>query len=408
MAFVRGINKKVVIAQESTFGTAGAGPGQLLRRVNATLSLSKDVYQSQEIITSQQIRDARHGVRRVNGTLVGQLAAGAYKDFFEGLFRQAWTASTPSGLSAVTSIASSSVGTFTKSGGGLLTSGLKVGDIFRWTGWTASGTDATANNNRNYRVVGLTDTVITVGTSTSEAVVTKTAGDPVTLTVVGKKLTIPQSGQTNFSYTIEQQFPDADTAFYEVFTGNRIQSMSLSLPSTGMAQVSASVIGQTMVSQASAQYASPTAANTRPSLVAVNGLVRLNGTDVAIITGANITITSAMDAQPVVGSNFVPDIFTGTIGAQGSMTIYLKDQSIFTLFNNETEFEVQLYVTEDATINSQFISIFMGRVKLTAANKNDSDRAIMQQVNFIALENTNGGTGTKYDATTISIQDSAM
>src|SRR5690606_37284888 len=79
-----------VIGEETTFGTASSETGQLLRRTQSTIDLTKDSYQSQEILPSQQVRDARHGIRRVPGNIRGELSPGAYPMLFEGLLRKAF------------------------------------------------------------------------------------------------------------------------------------------------------------------------------------------------------------------------------------------------------------------------------------------------------------------------------
>lgn len=403
MSIVKGINRQIVIAKETTFGTQAAGPGQLLRRVNASLQLSKDVFASQEILPSQQVRDLRHGVRRATGSIDGQLSPGTYAMLFEGLLRGSFTAGVTTGAKTDITAAAGPPGTFTRASGSFLTDGFKVGDVVRWTGWTTTGA---GNNARNYRIKDLTATVMTVTGTGNEVVAAKAAGDSVTCSVVGKKLQIPASGQVFNSYTIESWLPDADTPISEVFLGMRVQQIMLSLPSTGMLGFSAQLVGQDMKTGTSQQYGSATAMTATNSLAAVNGAVRFNGADVALITGAQIGIAATLDAGPVLGSNVVPDIFQGRLTTQGNMTVYVRDQSFYNLFDSESEVDLMFYLTADGTLNSDFMTLVMNRVKLTSATKNDGDRAILQQVGFQALENVNGGAGTKWDATTITVQDS--
>lgn len=405
MAIVRGINRQITIARETTFGTVASGPGQLLRRVNATMQLNRDVFSSQEILPSQQIRDVRLGVRRATASIDGQLSPGTYKDLFEGLLRGQFATAATTGALINVAAAAGPPGTFTRAAGSFLTDGFKVGDVVRWTGWT---TTAAANNSRNYRIANVTATVMTVAGVGSETVAAKTAGDSVTCTVVGKKLFPPPTGQTYYSYTLESWMPDADTAISEVYTGMRVQQISISIPATGLVSISGQLVGQDMTTSASRTYASPTALTSSNSLAALNGAVSLNGADVALILGAQLSISSTIDAQPVVGSNIVPDIFLGRLTASGTLTCYVRDQAFYTLFDGETDVDLMFYITTDGTINSPFVRIAMSRVRLLSAAKNDGDRAIIQQVSFQALENTAGGAAVKFDPTSISIQDSSL
>lgn len=406
MALVKGINKQFIIAKETTFGTiaASGGASQVLRRVNGAMVLTKDAIRSQEILPSQQIRDARHGSRRVAGNLTGQLSPSTYVSFMEGLLRKNFTAGATTGAITVVTAAAGPPGTFTRASGSYITDGFKVGDVVRWTGWTSTGT---ANNTRNYRIKDLTATVMTVTGTGNEVVAAKASGDSVTCTVVGKKAFMPASGQTSTSFSIEQWYPDATTPISERFVGCRVQSMRFNLPATGLLTVDTQIVGQDMQEGTSAYFSSPTAVTATNSLMAVNGTVKFNGADIALITGASFQIASSVEANPVVGSNIVPEIFMGTLTVDGQMSIYVQDQTIFDLFLNENEVDLSFYLTADGTVNSSFINVVMNRVKLFSATKNDSDRSIMQAVSFQALEHVTGaGSGTKYEATTITIQDS--
>ena len=74
MTQATGIFKQVALKREVTYGTIPvAASAQLMRRVQSTIDLSKDVYQSNEIRPDFQVADYRHGVRRVKGALSGEL-----------------------------------------------------------------------------------------------------------------------------------------------------------------------------------------------------------------------------------------------------------------------------------------------------------------------------------------------
>jgi len=407
MALARGINKQLIIAREATFGTlAASSGGRVLRRLNGALSLTKDGIRSQEILPSQQFRDARHGVRRVVGSLSGQLSPGAYQDFFEGMLRRQFAVGATTGPLSTIGAAAGPPGTFTRTGGSFLADGFKVGDVVRWTGWATTGTD---NNARNYRIVNLTATVMTVSGLGNEVVSTKAAGDTVTCAVVGKKTFIPVANQGRYSYSVEQYFGDSDVPISERFSGVRVQGARISLPPTGMVTADFQMMGQKMVEGTAPYFTAPTPPTTDNSLVAVNGAVRFNGVDVALITGAQLNISTSMDAQPVLGSDVVPDIFEGALSVEGQASVYVQDNSFQQLFLNEAEVDLHFYMTSDGTINSPFISIVLNRVKLFSATKSDSDRAIIQSIAFQALEHTTGaGAGTKFEQTTITMQDSSL
>jgi hypothetical protein len=93
MTIAIGVNKQVKYKVESTWGTVpAAGSAQLLRRVSSDLDLKKETYESNEIRTDYQVADFRHGVRRVAGSIRGELSPLTYSDFLAAALRKAWAA----------------------------------------------------------------------------------------------------------------------------------------------------------------------------------------------------------------------------------------------------------------------------------------------------------------------------
>lgn len=406
-SFTRGVSKQIILARETTFGTlAGAGTGKQLRRVNASPMLNKDQIRSQEILPSQQVRDARHGVRRPAIPFSGQLAPGSYTDFIEGMLRRNFAAGATTGAIITVTAAAGPPGTFTRSAGSFLTDGFKIGDVIRWTGWAAP---ATANNARNFRIIGLTATVMTVAGVGDETVVAKAAGDSVTATVVGKKTFIPATGHLFHSYTIEQLYPDASPVVSERYVGCRMQSLRLGIPASGMCTMDAQLVGKDMLLGAAAYFTSPTAVGSTNSLTGVSGVMRLGGADVALVTQAQVQISCPVDSNPVVGQNTVPEIFPGVLSVEGQLGAYFTDSTYLDMFNAEQEVDIAFYLKSDTTVNSDFMSIVMTRCKTMALQKNDSDRSIVQSISFSALEHVTGaGAGAAYEQTSIILQDSSI
>ena len=91
-----GLFKTIAYKAETTFGTAPSASGaQSLRRVQSTLDLTKETYQSNEIRRDFQLADFRHGVRRVEGRISGELSPATYKDFIECALKRNFAAVTP-------------------------------------------------------------------------------------------------------------------------------------------------------------------------------------------------------------------------------------------------------------------------------------------------------------------------
>lgn len=396
MAFATGVAKRVIIAEETTFGVSPVTGGQYLRRVSSDLSLNKDSYESQEIVVSQQLRDARHGVRRPGGTFSGQISPGSYTKFWEGLLRNSFAAVTP----VIQNFTLDPVaGTLT--GTGFLATPLRKNDVVRLSGVT--GPNATPLNGINLRIFGITDTVITLKDLPTTGLTAGALGAGATLTVAGKKLITPSSGQLYKSYTIEHWFSDITVS--ELFTGCKFGQTTIGMPSTGLVTFNSQVIGQNMTPATVQQLTTPTDSTSTASLAAVNGKLTYNGADLAMITGITLQIAPAMEANPVIGSNIVPWIFQGMLRVSGSFTALFMDETLSTIFINEQEVQLSVEMTTGSAANADFMRFSLPRVKAMSNTKSDGQMSLIQSFNFTALENV---TDTSTDLTTLVIQDSTL
>lgn len=396
MAIQSNVTTELRYGVEASLGTQSVAAGQLLRRTTSSLALTKDSYQSNEVRPDQQVSDMRHGVRRVGGGFSGELSTKTYDDMFEALLRGTWatgttiTQATGAMSSATLAAASGSgQGTFTASAGSFLTAGLRVGDVFRVTGLSS-------NLNKNFRILSLTATVLTVTPSP----VTQAAQTTWSIIVQGKKLV---TGLVQRSFTFEHNYPDIDVS--ELFTGCRIGDGQIALPPTGMATVNFGVMGQQMAVLSGASspvFASPTAAGTQGILAAVGGSLSAAGAPSALITGLDLNVTNNLSSQPVVGSNIVPEIFYGRMVITGTLSAFFQDQTMLNYFVNETELALQAQL-DDAN-GTDFLRFLMPRIKLSGAQKTiGGDGGVILQSPFQALYSS-GVTGV--DDGTLNIQRS--
>lgn len=400
MALASGIYKQVKYKVESVYGTVpAAATAQALRRVQSTLDLSKDTYQSNEIRTDLQVADMRHGVRRVKGNINGELSAKTYADFMAAAVKRDFAAVAAISGASITIAGAGPTYTVTRAAGSFLTDGVKIGDIIR----LSVGTFNVANASKNLMVTALTALVATVIVVNASVLVAEGPIATSTVTVFGKKTFVPASGHTDKSYSIEHWFSDVVQS--EVFSGCKVSKVAVNLPPTGMATIGMEFVGQNITAAASEYFTSPTAATTTGSLAAVNGVVRLNGVTVAILTGLNFSIDPAFSGDPVVGSNTVPNQFPGTVKVSGQATAYFQDATLRDVFLNETEASLFAVFTADGTAAADFVQFAFPRIKLGGASKSDGQGGLVQTLPFTALFNSTGGAGISSEATTVSIQD---
>jgi hypothetical protein len=403
MALSTGINKSVRYKKE-TAGQWGVLPGStggnVLRRVTANFNLEKETYQSGEIRTDYQIQDMRHGVRSATGSLSAELSPGSYADFFAAAVAKNFAAKTSLTAVSVTMTAvAGGTGTIVRATGSWLTDGVKVGDVIRLS--------ATANSAKNMlvtSVVALTLGVKTLNGSELTAVGTAASTD---VAFPGKKTMAPLTGHTDDSFTFEEWY--SDIAQSEVFTGCKVNTAALSIPSTGLVTTDFGFMGKDLAQTGtSAYFTAPTAQGTTGIFASVNGVLMISGTPVAVVTDASININRNMQNATVVGSNSIAEMFEGRIAVDGSFSAYFQDGTFRDLFKDEVEASLVIALTTSNANNADFVSITLPRIKINSNTKADGESGIVAQHSFTALLNAAGGNGTGAEQTTIAIQDSVL
>jgi hypothetical protein len=401
MTIATGVNKQLRYKKEVTWGTLpGVGSAQLLRRVTSNLSLKKDTYQSNEIRSDFQVADFRHGVRKVEGAIAGELSPGTYADFYAAALRKLFAATAAITGASITIAGSGPTYTVTRAAGSFLTDGVKIGDVIR----LSVGSFNAANIAKNLVVVGLTATVATVVPLNGVALVAEGPIATSTVTVIGKKTFTPTTGHTDDSFSIEHWHNDV--AQSEVFSGCKVSKFQTNLPPTGMATATFDFMGKDVTAATAQYYTSPTAATTSGVLAAVNGIIYAGGNQIALLTGLQLNYDGAMTADPVVGSNTYPDIFEGRVVINGQMTAFFQDATLRDYFLNETEVSIFCAFATGNAAAADFIGFNLPRVKCGGSDKDDGEKGIVQTIPFTALFNSLGGAGTATDQSTLIVQDS--
>ena len=399
MATATGINKVVYYKKETTFGTLPTASGaQTIRRVSSNFNLTKETYQSEEIRSDFQMQDFRHGVRSVEGTISGELSSGAYSDFLASALARNWTAATPSTLGSTTIAAVTNTYTITRTTGSYLIDGVRVGNVIRLTGF------ATANNSKNLLIIALTATVATVVALNGATLTPETVASGGAYAATGKSTYAPSTGHTDDSYSFEAWY--SDTGVSEVFTGNKVNTVGIALPATGLTTVELGFMGQDLKQRGTTQYfTSPTAPTSNGIFAAVNGALIVNGLPVALVTSANFNINRNMTSEAVVGSNIKPEIYEGRIIVDGDLSVLFQDGVFGGYFDTEAEISLVLALTANNLPNSDFMSFTIPRIKLSSNTKDDGEKGLVAQNSFQALK----GFGTNgFEATTLMIQDSSL
>ena len=404
MAIAEGIRKAIYYKEETTWGELpGASGAKTLRRVTGNFNLSKETFQSEEIRTDYQLSDFRHGVRSVEGSVNGELSPASYADFFAAALGRNFTAGVMVTGASITVGGTGSNYTLTRAAGSFLTDGVKVGDVVRLT----AGTFNTNNLNKNLLVTGVTALVLNVTVLNGSTLTPEGPIASATVDVFGKKTFAPLTGHVDKSFTFEEFYNDISQS--EVSTGCKVNTVGISLPATGLTTVDFAFMGKDQVQSGSTQYfTAPSAQGNNGIFAAVNGALLVGGQVVALVTGLTININRNLTMEAVVGSNTHPDIFEGRILVDGEFTAFFVNGTFRDLFKNEVETSLVVALTTSNLKDADFMSITLPRIKVNSDTKDDGEKGIVSTHSFQALLNVSGGAGTASEATTISIQDSAV
>jgi hypothetical protein len=375
--------------------------GQVLRRTTVSLNLEKDSYQSAEIVLHRQITDFRHGVKRVNGSINGELSCGTYWDFLEAVCRGTETASVALSNTELTTVISDSTTSKFTFGADPVAAGLRVGHVLRFTNLAT-----TANNDTNFIVTGFSG-VNNVDVTVYPAPTTGASDATFNVVQTGKTVSVPDTGHVSRKFAVETYYVDAD--IYRLFTECRVGGFNMSLPATGMATVEMPFMGRGMETGSAGSapfFASPTAPTTTGINAAVNGLIRVQGDNLGVVTGATINFALNPAGDPVVGQNYVPEIFLGRANVTGQITAMLEDFTLIDYFVNETEVEILLNLYSSSAATADVFTIYMPRVKFGGATvAMDGEAAQIITMPFQALKLGTASLGKP--ATTIQFSDTA-
>lgn len=404
MALAKGVSKRVSYKKENPnlWGVLPADPtgAQQLRRVTASFNKVVDFIQSAEIRTDYQIQDYRGSLTRSEGSLNGELSPGTYADFFAAALARDFTVGATV-TAGITIAAAGNYYTLTRDTGDFAADGFYVGNVARMSG---AGLDP-QNVDNNVIVLTVTDTVLTVMTLGKNTLVAEGPITGVTLAVAGKQTFAPQTGHTSDSFTFEEWYNDVQQS--EVYTGNKVGSVALQLPTSGYVTADFSFLGKDLEKADQTQFfTNPTPANNEGLTVSVSGAVLVNGVPAGVITSADFTIDRGLEAANVIGTNHAVEIFDGRINVTGNMSTYFENGTYRDYFIDETPISIVIALSTGSEADAEVISFLMPRVKLGSAQLDDGESGLVSQHTFQALLNSDTTSGKPF--TTMLIQDTSL
>ncbi len=380
MALASGASVGITYVAETTRGTTPSSPTMItLRTTSRNLNPSKGLLTSNERRSNRQVQDARHGFKQVSGSLGFELGMSDYDAMIlAAMSDSAWTAGVSTGTTSLTSVNATSK--FTRASGSFLTDGIKKGDYITTTGMGQTTT--------YFLVTAASALELTV----SPAPVDNTADADEVITVQGRTADI---GSTLSTFTFERQF--ADITQFQTFTGCAINTMSVSIQPESIVTANLDIVGMGFGNMSGTTLdATPTAASFTSPFSAFDGSLYIDGVAQTVVTGVDFQIQNGRGVQGVVGSNTSPDVFEGTAVVTGTLSYFLEDATLISLFEDETEAALSIKLDELGD-TSDFHSLFFPRIKLNTSDIDPGQEGpIVANATFQALYDSTNDTSLRW------------
>lgn len=400
--------RAVLFAKQSGLGTIAAqsATAQYARRKSFSINHTKNTFETAEIRSDFQVSDMSYGQNLVSGDINAEVYPGAFTSFFSSLLRKAFASGTNSTAAAGDGFTITTGGLLTRGGGSsgsFVTDGRFVGEVVNLSTWGVP-----ADQGRPAFVTAVTTTTLQLSPLDGVAFTAVATPNTTAVLTTFKSSYVPLSGHTEDIYTIEDRYTDLNSGAGAsiVYQDCRVHKLALKVSPNAYVDATFSFIGTgaNQDTSSAAYFTGTQTLNTKPGFTGVKAQIIVNGVVIPIATGFQVDFDLQATAPQVVAARISPDVLYGNaIKVSGNFTAFLKDQSIRTLFANETEVPIQIaFYSADET---QVLSIAMPRCKITSDTRDDPATGIIQTANFMALQQLTAPTSGPQS--TVIMQDSA-
>ena len=205
-----------------------------------------------------------------------------------------------------------------------------------------------------------------------------------------------KAGTTRRSYTVERHHQDIGK--YLRSTGCNFNALSLSVAPNSMVTGSFSVIGKGFsVASTGITGATYGTETTTSPFDSFTGSITEGGSNIAVITGIELSLDNGMESLYVVGSSstLLPSI--GKSSVSGSITAYFENSTLLEKFINETSSSLTFVLTDLAgnsyTFNLPNVKYNSGNPEVGGAG------AVTVSLDFVALYNSGDASQIKITRT---------
>lgn len=364
-----------------------------LRNTGTTLQLSKDTFQSEEIRSDRQIRDFRHGNKRVEGDVSFELSSGAFDRLLEAVMQGTWASDV---LKAGTTPRSFSVGRlFEDIGQMLLFDGVMVNSMSLSVPLNAMvtgsfglvGQSGASPSHVMWVQPGGTleeDDVFTLSDKDGNVLVTATADADPTVAEIVAALVAAWNASTN---PICVKYTAADVTTHMTLTADAAGTWHEIVPTTtGGAATETMIVTHTPIRP-------QTAAAANEPFDSFTGTIKEGGSDIGTVTGIELSIENTIDAAHVLMNDEAIQMVSGRSNVTGSVTVHLEDASLINKFVDETESLIE-FELEDPDANK--LTFLLPKIKYGAAEGPVSDEGpVIVTLPFQAVYDATEATNLK-------------
>lgn len=345
------VTAQVALAPEAVWGTAPTSGYVEQPRVNWSVTLQKEAYNSNRVQANRRIRFSRHGTRYVEGSYEDELSIGGQDLVLESALGGEFQAGATSTL---TVDISSAADTLTRATGSWIADGFLPGLVVE-----IANAAAPANNGRA-RILAATPTVLTLAKELTNA-----TADEIAISVVGKVL---RDQAVKRSFAAQIAMADLDQPLYFIQSGLLVSQATLNLAPNGISTINATIMGRDEERRTTPLDASVEASPSGELLTTPEGELYLDGVLFARLTELSVEINNNVSRRAVIGSNAIENLNQGRLAVTGSLSALLDGPALLERFDDETEFSLVLRL--NAPNGTDFQSIILPRVRLNGATKN--------------------------------------
>jgi len=198
-------------------------------------------------------------------------------------------------------------------------------------------------------------------------------------------------GTTPKYFSIEDYAADIDQA--RLFTGCSVNTLGVSLAPNQMVTGTFGMVGKSM-SMSGTEKTQDAASGSSP-FDSYSGTLQIGGSNSAIVTAMDFTLTNSFAPTFVVGDDSAPALEVGNAVVEGTISAYFEDASLINRFVNETETPLKVTVGDNAgTPNT--MEFFFPRCKINSADVGvDGPTSRIITMSFVALRDSTEATNLR-------------